>query len=64
MIPQSQISKLSNRLLREYGGRRIPENVLERDYCRLAAQMAILSEFDGVYRAVKRAFRQAKITEV
>ncbi|EKE25827.1 MAG: hypothetical protein ACD_5C00024G0002 [uncultured bacterium] len=33
MIPQSQISKLSNRLLKEYGGRRIPENVLERDYC-------------------------------
>lgn len=33
MIPQSQISKLSNRLLRELGGRRIPESVLERDYC-------------------------------
>ncbi len=33
MIPQSQISKLSNRLLQELGGRRIPENTLERDYC-------------------------------
>lgn len=33
MIPQSQISKLSNRLLKEQGGRRIPEKVLERDYC-------------------------------
>jgi predicted nucleotidyltransferase component of viral defense system len=33
MIPQSQISKLSNRLLKELGGRRIPENILERDYC-------------------------------
>lgn len=33
MIPQSQISKLSNRLLKERGGRRIPENILERDYC-------------------------------
>lgn len=33
MILQSQISKLSNRLLKEYGGRRIPESVLERDYC-------------------------------
>lgn len=33
MIPQSQISKLSNRLLNEQGGRRIPENILERDYC-------------------------------
>ncbi len=33
MIPQSQISKLSNRLLQEHGGRRIPESVLERDYC-------------------------------
>lgn len=33
MIPQSQISKLSNRILREQGGRRIPEYVLERDYC-------------------------------
>ncbi len=33
MIPQNQISKLSNRLLKQHGGRRIPENVLERDYC-------------------------------
>jgi predicted nucleotidyltransferase component of viral defense system len=33
MIAQSQISKLSNRLLKELGGRRIPEAVLERDYC-------------------------------
>ncbi|MBX9586646.1 MAG: nucleotidyl transferase AbiEii/AbiGii toxin family protein [Gammaproteobacteria bacterium] len=33
MIPQSQISKLSNRLLKENGDRRIPEDVLERDYC-------------------------------
>lgn len=33
MIEQSQISKLSNRLFRENGGKRIPESVLERDYC-------------------------------
>jgi predicted nucleotidyltransferase component of viral defense system len=33
MIQQSQLSKLSNRLLKETGGKRIPENVLERDYC-------------------------------
>ncbi|OGT36186.1 MAG: hypothetical protein A3F11_00325 [Gammaproteobacteria bacterium RIFCSPHIGHO2_12_FULL_37_14] len=33
MILQSQISKLSNRLLKEQGGRRVPESVLERDYC-------------------------------
>jgi hypothetical protein len=33
MILQSQISNLSNRLLKEQGGRRIPENILERDYC-------------------------------
>jgi predicted nucleotidyltransferase component of viral defense system len=33
MILQSSISKLSNRLFREQGGRRIPESVLERDYC-------------------------------
>jgi predicted nucleotidyltransferase component of viral defense system len=33
MILQNQISKLSNRLFKEHGGRRIPENVLERDYC-------------------------------
>lgn len=32
MIPQRNISLLSNRLARE-GGRRIPESVLERDYC-------------------------------
>jgi hypothetical protein len=32
MIPQRNISLLSNRLASE-GGRRIPEAVLERDYC-------------------------------
>jgi len=32
MIPQRNLSQLSNRLARE-GGRRIPEAVLERDYC-------------------------------
>lgn len=33
MIAQAQISKLSNRLFKEQGGRRIPDLVLERDYC-------------------------------
>ena len=33
MIPQRNLSLLSNRLHREQGGRRIPEAVLERDYC-------------------------------
>ena len=33
MIPQRNISLLSNRLYKERGGRRIPETVLERDYC-------------------------------
>ncbi len=32
MIPQRDLSLLSNRLA-EGGGRRIPEAVLERDYC-------------------------------
>ncbi len=32
MIAQRNISLLSNRLARQ-GGRRIPESVLERDYC-------------------------------
>ena len=32
MIPQRNISLLSNRLA-DKGGRRIPEAVLERDYC-------------------------------
>jgi predicted nucleotidyltransferase component of viral defense system len=32
MIPQRNLSLLSNRLARE-GGRRIPEAILERDYC-------------------------------
>ena len=32
MIPQRNLSLLSNRLARE-GGRRIPETVLENDYC-------------------------------
>lgn len=29
---------------------------------RLSTQMAYLPEFDNVYRSVKRAFRQANIT--
>lgn len=33
MIPQNQISKLSNRLYQEMKGQRISELVLERDYC-------------------------------
>ena len=32
MIPQRDLSLLSNRLAKQ-GGRRIPEAVLERDYC-------------------------------
>src|SRR5438045_11312 len=32
MIPQRNLSLLSNRLYKEHGGRRIPEAVLERDY--------------------------------
>jgi predicted nucleotidyltransferase component of viral defense system len=44
MIPQRNISLLSNRLA-EGGGRRIREDVLERDYC-LAWFLAALSESD------------------
>jgi hypothetical protein len=33
MIPQRDLSLLSNRLYKEHGGQRIPEAVLERDYC-------------------------------
>lgn len=33
MIPQRNLSLLANRLHKEHGGRRIPESVLERDYC-------------------------------
>ena len=33
MIPQRKLSLLANRLYKEHGGRRIPEAVLERDYC-------------------------------
>lgn len=33
MIPQKNISALSNRLFAAGGGRRIPDDVLERDYC-------------------------------
>ena len=33
MIQQRNLSLLSNRLYKEYRGRRIPEVVLERDYC-------------------------------
>jgi hypothetical protein len=44
VIPQRNISLLSNRLARA-GGRRIREDVLERDYC-LAWLLAVLSESD------------------
>lgn len=44
MIPQRNISLLSNRLARD-GGRRIREDVLERDYC-LAWLLAVLSQSD------------------
>jgi uncharacterized protein len=33
MIPQRNLSLLANRLFKEHGGRRIPEALLERDYC-------------------------------
>lgn len=33
MIPQRNLSLLANRLFKEHGGRRVPEVVLERDYC-------------------------------
>jgi len=42
MIPQLNLSLLANRLYKE-GGRRIPESVLERDYC-LAWFLATLAE--------------------
>ena len=44
MIPPRNISLLSNRLANE-GGRRIREDVLERDYC-LAWFLAVLSQSD------------------
>jgi hypothetical protein len=42
MIPQRNLSLLANRLAGK-GGRRIPESVLERDYC-LAWFLAALAE--------------------
>jgi len=33
MIPQRNLPLLSTRLYKEHGGRRIPEAVLDRDYC-------------------------------
>src|SRR5579872_2003003 len=44
MIPQRNLSLLANRLAGE-GGRRIPESVLERDYC-LAWFLAVLAVSD------------------
>jgi predicted nucleotidyltransferase component of viral defense system len=44
MIPQRNLSLLANRLANE-GGRRIPESVLERDYC-LAWLLCTLAESD------------------
>jgi hypothetical protein len=44
LIPQRNLSLLANRLAKA-GGRRIPESVLERDYC-LAWFLAELAESD------------------
>jgi predicted nucleotidyltransferase component of viral defense system len=44
VIPQRNISLLSNRLAAS-GGRRIREDVLERDYC-MAWFLAVLSQSD------------------
>lgn len=44
MIPQRNLSLLANRLAKE-GGRRIPDDVLERDYC-LAWFLAALADSD------------------
>jgi uncharacterized protein len=44
VIPQRNISLLSNRLANE-GGQRIREDVLERDYC-LAWFLAVFSQSD------------------
>ena len=44
MIPQRNLSLLANRLAKN-GGRRIPESVLERDYC-LAWFLMALAESD------------------
>lgn len=33
MMPQRNLSLLANRLYKEHSGRRIPEAVMERDYC-------------------------------
>lgn len=44
MIPQRNLSLLANRLAKE-GGRRIPEDVLERDYC-IAWFLAALAQSD------------------
>jgi uncharacterized protein len=43
MISQRNLSLLSDRLYKEHGGRRIPEAVLERDYC-LASFLIGLSQ--------------------
>src|ERR1700727_1183581 len=43
MIPQRNLALLAHRLYKEHGGRRIPETVLERDYC-LAWFLAGLSQ--------------------
>jgi hypothetical protein len=44
MIPQRNLSVLANRLTNE-GGRRLPESVLERDYC-IAWFLSALAESD------------------
>ena len=55
MIPRRNLSPLANRLYKEHGGRRIPEAVLERDYC-LAWFLVSLSEgLQKVYELVAQA---------
>jgi predicted nucleotidyltransferase component of viral defense system len=45
MIPQRDISRISNQLFKEHGGRRVPESVIERDYC-LAWFLSMLGQHD------------------
>ena len=52
MIPQRDLSLLSNRLAKEARYKKLW-------HIRLETQLAELPEFSGVYRAVQRALRQA-----
>ena len=53
MIAQRNLSLLTNQLFKEHGGRRIPEAVLERDYCLAWFLVGLSQASSGIFSSLK-----------